>query len=154
MAFSSQRTNVPPRVLSLSLEVQGLFQGLTLGRLPDVCLSGNAAASSGKHTRAHSITTSFSHREILNIQYMFLWQIWVGLFLNLEWINEISELRVKLYSCSWKQHFDKKPAMSSSAAAEICSASRDVSRVIAWLWTLNHQITGFFYQICSANLGI
>lgn len=168
MAFSSQRTNVPPRVLSLSLEVQGLFQGLMLGRLLDVCLSGIATASSGKHTRAHSIITCFSHREILNTQYTFLWQIWVGLFLiNLEWINEISELTVKFYSCSWKQHFDKKKnpnpkctykpflelsTMSSSAAAEIW----DVSRVITWPQreTSNHQITGFFFQICLANLGI
>lgn len=54
MAFSSQRTNMPPRVLSLSLEVQGLFQGLMLGRLLGVCLSGTAAASSAKHTQAHS----------------------------------------------------------------------------------------------------
>lgn len=54
MAFSSQWTNVPPRVLSLSLEVQGLFQGLMLGRLLGVCLSGAAAAPSGKHTQAHS----------------------------------------------------------------------------------------------------
>lgn len=35
-ALSSQRTNVPPRLLSLTLEVQGLLQGLTLGWTPEV----------------------------------------------------------------------------------------------------------------------
>lgn len=33
-ALSSQRTNVPPRLLSLTLEVQGLLQGVTLGWTP------------------------------------------------------------------------------------------------------------------------
>lgn len=52
MLFSSQRTNVPPRVLSFSLEVQGLFQGLMLGPLLTVCLSEPGAASPGKENTA------------------------------------------------------------------------------------------------------
>lgn len=48
---SSQRTNVPPRVLSLSLEVQGLFQGLVLGRLLGVRASGPPA----KHEHRHHV---------------------------------------------------------------------------------------------------
>lgn len=52
MPFSSQRTNVPPRLLSLSLEVEGIFQGLMLGWLLEAGLSEDAAASSGKRKHA------------------------------------------------------------------------------------------------------
>lgn len=52
-ALSSHRTNVPPRVLSLTLDMQGLFQGLfqglMLGRLLSVVWpSGTPAVSSGE----------------------------------------------------------------------------------------------------------
>lgn len=39
MVLSSQWVKVPPGVLSLSLEVQGLFHGLILGWLLGVCPS-------------------------------------------------------------------------------------------------------------------
>lgn len=35
-ALSSQRTTVPPRLLSSTLEVQGLLEGVTLGWTPEV----------------------------------------------------------------------------------------------------------------------
>lgn len=78
-AFSSQWVYVPPRVLSLSLEVQGLFQGLILGWLLGVCLSG----TSGKHTQ---ITYCFSvsrpiHQRDCKQAIKLAKIIWIWLFL-------------------------------------------------------------------------
>ncbi len=150
MAFSSQRTNVPPRVLSLSLELQGLFQGLMLGRLFGLCLSETAAASSGKHIRANSTMNGTVSSEkgcqlsqSKNLLTIFWWQD-CGKYKcdYFNWMNEIiPELRVRVYSWTWKQEPDRSgiwgPMLTLLAARQFryliyCPILQKWN--IGWMW--------------------